>query len=118
MGLILGTLFSQDFSFQENLNLVYQNNIEYLDGKNADLMVPVFIIHYLPNGVIGILIVFYFVCSNVIFKFNYQLSFCSIHGRLLLKIFQKFRMKNMFKVLVFFLFWGLTCLPIFSLFCR
>ena len=36
---------------------VYQANITSLQGKKADLMVPVFIIKYLPNGVIGILIV-------------------------------------------------------------
>ena len=57
MGLILGTLFVQDVAFQENLNTVYQNNISFLNGKKADLLVPVFIINYLPNGVIGILIV-------------------------------------------------------------
>ncbi len=57
MGLILGTLFFQDVSFQESLNNVYVANIGYLEGKKADLMVPVFITHYLPNGVIGILIV-------------------------------------------------------------
>ena len=57
MGLVLGTLFINDISFQENLNLVYQNNIDSLGGKKADLMVPVFIMNYLPNGIIGILIV-------------------------------------------------------------
>ena len=41
MGLVLGTLFINDISFQENLNLVYQNNIDSLGGKKADLMVPV-----------------------------------------------------------------------------
>ncbi|WP_289045154.1 sodium:solute symporter [uncultured Olleya sp.] len=57
MGLVLGTLILQDASFQELLNSVYQSNITSLEGKKADLMVPVFIIKYLPNGVIGILIV-------------------------------------------------------------
>ena len=57
MGLVLGTLFFQDGSFQESLNAIYQNNLASLNGKRADLMVPVFILHYLPNGVIGILIV-------------------------------------------------------------
>ena len=36
---------------------VYSSNINFLEGKKADLMVPVFIIHYLPSGIIGILIV-------------------------------------------------------------
>ena len=33
MGLVLGTLFINDISFQENLNLVYQSNIDSLGGK-------------------------------------------------------------------------------------
>ncbi len=57
MGLVLGTLLVQDASFQEIMDTVYQANINSLEGKKADLMVPVFIINYLPNGIIGILIV-------------------------------------------------------------
>lgn len=57
MGLVLGTLLLQDGSFQQMLDSVYQSNITSLEGKKADLMVPVFIIKYLPNGIIGILIV-------------------------------------------------------------
>ena len=57
MGLVLGTLFYQDVIFQETINTVYQSNISSIEGKKADLMVPVFIVSYLPNGVIGILIV-------------------------------------------------------------
>ena len=57
MGLVLGTLFYQDVIFQETINTVYQSNISSIEGKKADLMVPVFIVNYLPNGVIGILIV-------------------------------------------------------------
>lgn len=57
MGLVLGTLLLQDIGFQEMMDSVYQSNIESLEGKKADLMVPVFIIKYLPNGIIGILIV-------------------------------------------------------------
>lgn len=57
MGLVLGTLFLQDTSFQEMLDSVYATNIDSLEGKREDLMVPVFILKYLPNGVIGILIV-------------------------------------------------------------
>ena len=57
MGLVLGTLFYQDPSFQEMIESVYSSNIGSLEGKREDLMVPVFIIHYLPSGVIGILIV-------------------------------------------------------------
>lgn len=57
MGLVLGTLLIQDAGFQELLDSVYQTNISSLEGKKADLMVPVFIIKYLPNGIIGILIV-------------------------------------------------------------
>lgn len=57
MGLVLGTLLVQDVSFQDLLESTYQANIGSLEGKKADLMVPVFILHYLPNGVKGILIV-------------------------------------------------------------
>lgn len=57
MGLVLGTLFVSDISFQEQITDVYNSNIGNLEGKKADLMVPVFIIKYLPNGVIGILLV-------------------------------------------------------------
>lgn len=57
MGLVLGTLLTQDVAFQELMESVYQSNISSLEGKKADLMVPVFIIKYLPNGIIGILIV-------------------------------------------------------------
>lgn len=57
MGLVLGTLLMQDQSFQVLIESVYQSNIGSLEGKKADLMVPVFIIKYLPNGIIGILIV-------------------------------------------------------------
>ncbi len=57
MGLVLGTLLIQDVGFQQAMESTYQANIGSLEGKKADLMVPVFIIKYLPNGIIGILIV-------------------------------------------------------------
>jgi SSS family transporter len=57
MGLVLGTLLLSDIGFQEQVTLVYEANISSLEGKKADLMVPVFIIKYLPNGIIGILLV-------------------------------------------------------------
>ncbi len=57
MGLVLGTLLMSDIGFQEAMDVTYNANLDSLEGKKADLMVPVFIVHYLPNGVIGILIV-------------------------------------------------------------
>ncbi len=57
MGLVLGTLLMQDVGFQEQIEQVYQANINSLEGKKADLMVPIFIVHFLPNGIIGILLV-------------------------------------------------------------
>ncbi|WP_299258215.1 sodium:solute symporter [uncultured Aquimarina sp.] len=57
MGLVLGTLLMTDVDFMQAMNTVYQSNFDSLEGKKADLMVPVFIIHYLPNGIIGILII-------------------------------------------------------------
>lgn len=57
MGLIIGTLLMTDMSFQEQISDVYAANIDSLEGKKEDLMIPVFIIKYLPNGIIGILLV-------------------------------------------------------------
>ena len=57
MGLIIGTLLVQDVSFQDQIAEVYAANIDSLEGKKEDLMIPVFIIKYLPNGIIGILLV-------------------------------------------------------------
>jgi len=57
MGLVLGTLLLSDIGFQDQITRVYEANIGSLEGKKADLMVPIFIIKYLPNGVIGILLV-------------------------------------------------------------
>ncbi len=57
MGLVLGTLLVTDFGFQEQITQVYEANIGSLEGKKADLMVPIFIVKYLPNGIIGILLV-------------------------------------------------------------
>ncbi len=57
MGLVLGTLLLSDLGFQDQIEQVYTANIDSLEGKKADLMVPVFIIKYLPNGIIGILLV-------------------------------------------------------------
>lgn len=57
MGLVLGTLYFGDPGFQDQLAEVYSANLSSLEGKKADLMVPVFIIRYLPNGIIGILLV-------------------------------------------------------------
>jgi Na+/proline symporter len=57
MGLVLGTLYFGDLGFQDQLSTLYNANLDSLEGKKADLMVPVFIIRYLPNGIIGILLV-------------------------------------------------------------
>ncbi len=57
MGLVLGTLYFGDLGFQDQLSELYNANLNSLEGKKADLMVPVFIIRYLPNGIIGILLV-------------------------------------------------------------
>lgn len=57
MGLVLGTLLLNNLGFQESITQVYEANISSLEGKRADLMVPVFIIKFLPNGIIGILLV-------------------------------------------------------------
>jgi SSS family transporter len=56
MGLILGTLIVQDPSFMEAIDQTFALNGGDLKSK-ADLMVPVFILNYLPHGIIGILFV-------------------------------------------------------------
>ena len=50
MGLVLGTLFYQDTSFQEMIASVYSSNINFLEGKKADLMVPVLLYTIFPLG--------------------------------------------------------------------
>ena len=57
MGLVLGTLLVSDMNFQDQIAEVYAANIDSLEGKKEDLLVPVFIIRYLPTGIIGILLV-------------------------------------------------------------
>ena len=54
MGLILGTLFFQDQSFQTGITAIMESS--GID-KQSDLLVPVFIMQYLPGGVRGLLIV-------------------------------------------------------------
>ncbi|VAW29042.1 Sodium/solute symporter, partial [hydrothermal vent metagenome] len=55
MGLVLGTLYFMDPSFQAALHQVF---IAHSSLKSStDLLVPVFIVKYLPNGIIGILLV-------------------------------------------------------------
>jgi SSS family transporter len=56
MGLVLGTLYFMDPSFQATLHQVFTAHSGSLKSS-TDLLVPVFIIKYLPNGVKGILLV-------------------------------------------------------------
>ena len=111
MGLVLGTLFINDISFQENLNLVYQNNIDSLEGKRADLMVPVFIMNYLPNGIIGILIVAILSAAMSTLSSTVN-SLSAVSMEDFVKRFNpKISDKNYIISSRFFsLFWGLVCL--------
>ncbi len=56
MGLVLGTLLVKDASFMQAINDTYAENAGSIKSV-TDLMVPVFILKYLPNGIIGILFV-------------------------------------------------------------
>ena len=56
MGLVLGTLIVQDPSFMSMVDTTFSSNQGTLKSK-TDLMVPIFILEYLPHGVIGILFV-------------------------------------------------------------
>jgi Na+/proline symporter len=56
MGLVLGTLVIQDPGFSNLINDTFAANDGSLKSK-TDLMVPIFILNYLPHGVIGVLFV-------------------------------------------------------------
>ncbi len=56
MGLVLGTLYFMDPSYQAVLHQIFFTHSASLK-HSTDLLVPVFIIKYLPNGIIGILLV-------------------------------------------------------------
>jgi len=56
MGLALGTLYFMDPSFQSTLHEVFALHSSSLKSS-TDLLVPVFIMKYLPNGVKGMLLV-------------------------------------------------------------
>ncbi|MEM8764147.1 MAG: sodium transporter, partial [Bacteroidota bacterium] len=111
MGLVLGTLLLQDGSFQETMDSVYQANIGSLEGKKADLMVPVFIIKYLPNGVIGVLIVA--IMSAAMSTLSSAVN--SLSAVTMEDFVKRFRpdMDNKKYVItsrIISLFWGLVCL--------
>ncbi|UJH68599.1 sodium:solute symporter [Allomuricauda sp. SCSIO 65647] len=111
MGLVLGTLFFQEIGFQESLDEVYQTNISSLEGKREDLMVPVFILKYLPNGIIGILIVA--IMSAAMSSLSSTVN--SLSAVTMEDFVKRFRpnMSNKGYVLnsrLFSLFWGLVCL--------
>jgi SSS family transporter len=56
MGLVLGALYFSDPSFQSALQQTFALHSNSLKSS-TDLLVPVFIIKYLPNGIIGLLLV-------------------------------------------------------------
>lgn len=56
MGLVLGTLLTQDAAFQAAMADTFARNRETL-SSDTDLLVPLFILTYLPHGVIGLLLV-------------------------------------------------------------
>ncbi len=56
MGLVLGTLYVMDPSFQAALHQTFVTHSDSLKSS-TDLLVPVFIVKYLPNGVKGVLLV-------------------------------------------------------------
>ena len=118
MGLVLGTLLFQDIGFQEMMDSVYQTNISSLEGKKADLMVPVFIIKYLPNGIIGILIVA--IMSAAMSSLSSTVN--SLSAVTLEDFIKRFKGEMSDKTYVTYsrflsIFWGLVCL-FFAFFCR
>ena len=111
MGLVLGTLLLQDADFQGLLDSTYQANINSLEGKKADLMVPVFILQYLPNGVIGILIVA--IMSAAMSSLSSTVN--SLSAVTMEDFVKRFKPDMTDKAYVlnsrlFSLFWGLVCL--------
>jgi SSS family transporter len=60
MGLIVGTLALKDTEFMASIVEITKNHfpVEYeKNGIKPDLMIPVFILNYLPHGLIGLLMV-------------------------------------------------------------
>ena len=60
MGLVVGTLAMSTSDFMNEVSLVTQNHFpeEYASsGIKPDLMIPLFILKYLPHGMIGILMI-------------------------------------------------------------
>jgi len=60
MGLIVGALAISTPDFMNEIQLITQNNFPEEFAKNGikpDLMIPVFILKYLPHGMIGILMI-------------------------------------------------------------
>ena len=111
MGLALGTLFYQASGFEASINEVYQANINSLAGKKADLMVPVFIIKYLPNGIIGILIVS--IMSAAMSSLSSTVN--SLSAVTMEDFVKRFRpnmndQQYIFGSRLLSLFWGLVCL--------
>nr|WP_298792202.1 sodium:solute symporter [uncultured Allomuricauda sp.] len=111
MGLVLGTLLLQDVGFQNLMDSVYQANISSLEGKKADLMVPVFIINYLPNGIIGILIVA--IMSAAMSSLSSTVN--SLSAVTMEDFVKRFKpnmenKKYVFTSRLFSLFWGVVCL--------
>jgi len=56
MGLVLGALLIKDSSFGQMISDTFTAHSDSLKSE-TDLLVPVFIIKYLPNGIIGILLI-------------------------------------------------------------
>ena len=56
MGLVLGTLYFADPGFQDALHQVFTLHSGSIKSS-TDLLVPVFIVRYLPNGIKGLLLV-------------------------------------------------------------
>ncbi|MGC6479211.1 MAG: sodium:solute symporter [Flavobacteriaceae bacterium] len=111
MGLALGTLFYSVGTFETALNEVYQANINSLAGKKADLLVPVFIIKYLPNGIIGILIVS--IMSAAMSSLSSTVN--SLSAVTMEDFVKRFRpnlsdQQYVFGSRMLSLFWGLVCL--------
>lgn len=60
MGLLIGSLVANSPEFLSEIQTVTQNHfpVEYANnGIKADLMMPVFILNYLPHGLIGLLMI-------------------------------------------------------------
>ncbi len=109
MGLVLGTLYFMDPSYQAVLHQIFMTHSASLK-HSTDLLVPVFIIKYLPNGIIGILLVA--ILSAAMSSLSSTInSLSAVTVEDFIKRFKTMNDRQYVRVSRFVsLFWGIVCI--------